>query len=187
MSLRIDRLAITGLLLASLLGCDGAPHRPLMSARTSEQSFGYVEQRLGPNTFTVEYQTPFTRTSLDENRRRDSAERLRVVATDLAQLRAAHLAKAEGYRAFRITDQGFDTNVEIYDNLALPPRFILASPVGGARIEQTPPLDVRSAWMQGNARLAIQLETQASAGSLDADEVIERLGPTYAGVVSGGG
>jgi hypothetical protein len=187
MSLRIDRLAVTVLLLAGLLGCEAAPHRPLMSARTGEQAFGYAEQRLGQNRFSVEYQTPFTRTSLDETRRRDAAERLRVVATDLAQLRAAHLAKAEGYRAFRITDQAFDTNVEVYDNLSLPPRFILAAPVGGTRIEQTPPLDVRSAWMQGNARLTIQLETQPGAGSLDADEVIQRLGPTYAGVISGGG
>jgi hypothetical protein len=181
------RLALTALLLAGLLGCEAAPHRPLMSARMGEQSFGYAEQRLGPTAFAVEYRTPFTRTSLDEHRRGEEAERLRVVATDMAQLRAAHLAKAEGYRAFRITDQGFDTKVESYDDLSLPPRYILASPMGGMRIEQTPPLDVRSAWMQGNAKLTIQLETRPGAGSLDADEVIQRLGPTYAGVVSGGG
>lgn len=107
------------MLAAALIagGCTPAPVYPLYTPLQVAGSFGYWEQRISGTRYRVTYSAPVRTTSAygGERRNRD-AEHQVGLAYDLALWRAADLALANGYPAFKVAQRSNDVQVDVrYD------------------------------------------------------------------------
>jgi len=168
------------LCLVALGSCAQSTDKPLLSPWTEQSDFGYRERDLGPSRVEVTYKTPFERTSLDPKQREPSVQRVRELANDLAQWRAAEIAQRRGYTAFTVTNPRFVPHVDEYSQ-TMPPRYGLAIPGSGVRYIQSPGLDVRGAWVSGESTIDIELKHVTDAGDFDAAATLQHLAEKYAG------
>lgn len=101
---------VAALLLAA---CASAPP-PLYVPFGQYDGYGYSEEQLSETRYRVHYEAP-SRTSFDAGRagRERAAEERIAVAYDMALLRAAELALARGFPAFRIGERQNDVAVEV--------------------------------------------------------------------------
>jgi hypothetical protein len=123
---RSSRFAATGrryaglsVALAFLLltaGCATGPQYPLYSPLAVTGDFGFTEQRLGDTSYQVTYITPRHTAYSPYARTEPRRTALLNLANDMALMRAAELALAQGYETFRVTqrDNNADINRERY-------------------------------------------------------------------------
>lgn len=105
--------SIAGIAVAMLLaGCSTGPSEPLYSPLSSTANFGYSEQQLSNNSYRVTYiaprRTAFTPYAGSEPQRTQMLN----LTNDMALMRAAELAKANGHSTFRVTQRDNDVNID---------------------------------------------------------------------------
>src|SRR5690606_16759014 len=125
---RITAVRILGLALAALIGLAGCaaerPRYPLYSAVQVTGSFRYFEEHLGGDRYRVGYRAPIRRAySLTRAEREREAQRLINLSYDLALLRAAELAQAQGAAGFDIADRENNVEVNVHEGYAYDPLF----------------------------------------------------------------
>jgi hypothetical protein len=119
---------IVPLAAAALGGCAAEappPTVPVIAALSATGDYGYSEEALASDRYTVTYVTP----SLSAHGEPDQDYGLapeRQLASDLALLRAAELALEKGYPAFRVESESRDLELDIVDPPG-PPPFVSAA------------------------------------------------------------
>lgn len=107
-------LRVPLLVFPLLAGCVAAPVYPLYTSVQVAGSFGYEEQRISDARYTVTYTAPVQRTyAYGGERREQDAGRQVALAYDMALWRAAELALANGYPAFRVAERNNDIQVDV--------------------------------------------------------------------------
>ena len=171
--------------LVAMAGCAAPPPpRPVMSPWDQAARFGYSDRSLDAGQFEVTYKTPYAPVADDPTARSLRVEEIRELADDLAQLRAAELARAQSQAAFAVLDRKFDTTSEVHMGATSVPRYGFGHTLGGVRAAERPGPDVRTTWMQGETTLRIVLKRAAGPGDIDAAQTIARLGAKYEGVMA---
>ena len=164
------------ILVTGLAACATGPNPPLMSPLSPGVDYGYTEEAIGDGRYKITYATPGLRTALDRDLREDDTTWARALALDLATWRAAELARAEGFKAFRIDDRRVEIEVVSYDDAPRFPDTYLGQPLGATRY---PPhglmRPLRSAWLQARAILTITLTPEPGDDALDAQKTIARM------------
>ena len=170
------RLILALALVSGLAACAAGPSPPMMSPLSPGVDYGYTDEAIGNDQYTVTYVTPSLRTAFDSEKRKGDAAWARALALDLATWRAAELARADGFDAFRIDDRQVDIEVATYDDAPRFPDYYLGQPLGANRY---PPhgfmRSLRSAWLQARATLTITLVKKPGADTLDALKTIKRM------------
>jgi hypothetical protein len=122
---RLPRLLAAFALLLLVAGCATGPQYPLYSPLAVTGTFGFSEQRLSDTSYRTTYVTPrrtaYSPYAGSEPRR----TALLTLANDMAMMRAAELASANGYETFRVTQRDNDANVD----RTIPTRAIAAAPM----------------------------------------------------------
>lgn len=148
----------------------------MMSPLSPGVDYGYTDEAVGNDQYTVTYVTPSLRTAFDREQRKGDVAWARALALDLATWRAAELARAEGFDAFRIDDRQVDIEVVTHDDEPRFPDYYLGQPLGANRY---PPhglmRSLRSTWLQARATLTITLVKKPGADTLDARKTIKRM------------
>ncbi len=162
--------------VAGLTACAAGPNPPLMSPLTPGVDYGYTEEAIGDGRYKITYATPSLRTALDREQRKGDTAWARALALDLATWRAAELARAEGFKAFRIDDRRVEIEVVSYDDAPRFPNYYFDQSLGANRY---PPhglmRPLRSAWLQARAILTITLTQKSGDDALDVKKTIERM------------
>jgi len=97
------RSGIAAVILA-LSACAGGPPPDLMVAKTDEANYGYVEKQISDRNFEITYYGPEVYTEVTvKSWLNEIAETAQRTSHDLALWRAAQIAVAKGYKAFRVT------------------------------------------------------------------------------------
>lgn len=109
----IARGAAAVALVLIVAGCQTPPPRPLYRPIAEAESYGYSERRIADGNYEVTYVGPRHRVPANRITREANIEALSVQAEEVAELRAAELALASGYAAYRITDRRTDAEVTI--------------------------------------------------------------------------
>jgi hypothetical protein len=185
----MSRSVLSILVLAMLTvvgGCAQESPRPLLSPRSAGDEFGYTEQRLDETRRQIDYKTPFYAVSTtDPQNRAAQGQGVREMALDLALLRAAELARSEGYPALKVLDQTYRFDTKVFDETEIPQRGPGGRRMGGLRLPQGPRTDAQSAWIQGEGIVEVEFKRQPAAGDLETDATIDRLRAKYEGSTSG--
>lgn len=109
----IARGAAAVALVLIIAGCQTPPPRPLYRSIAEAESYGYSERRIADDNYEVTYVGPRRRVPANRITREANMEALSVQAEEIAELRAAELALASGYAAYRITDRRTDVEVTV--------------------------------------------------------------------------
>jgi hypothetical protein len=186
-----DGVCAAAAVLAVLAGCHSVPPLPMMTPIEIGGNFGYADKPTGDNQFDVIYQTPLRPTAFDEHRREDDADRTTKLAKDLALWRAAELALARGFPAFRVVDVRNDVKIDSRDQTTNPPYY--AAPLSpffpplitGPQRPVYPygfsdtPVDYRSMYLQAKVTLSVILHKEPSGDSEDAATVARQMRSKY--------
>jgi hypothetical protein len=109
---RLPRPLAAFALLLLVAGCATGPQYPLYSPLAVTGTFGFSEQRLSDTSYRTTYVTPrrtaYSPYAGSEPRR----TALLTLANDMAMMRAAELASANGYETFRVTQRDNNANVD---------------------------------------------------------------------------
>ncbi len=170
------------LLIPLLAGCTPAPVYPLYTSLQVAGSFGYAEQRISDTRYTVTYTAPVQTTFAYGGERRDEdADRRVALAYDLALWRAAELALAAGYPAFRVAERNNDIQVDVRHDAYYDPfphfghhhRYGHFSP-------HYPSYYPRYAYLAAGVTLAVEFRRAGAGDTFDARATRERLRTRYA-------
>jgi hypothetical protein len=104
---------LAGFALALLIaGCATGPQYPLYSPLAVTGTFGYSEQAISSSSYRVTYISP-RRTSFSPYARSEPQRTYMLNLTnDMAMIRAAELAEAQGHETFRVTQRDNDSDVD---------------------------------------------------------------------------
>jgi len=109
---RLSRSLAAFALLLLVAGCATGPEYPLYSPIAVTGSFGYTEQRISDTIYRVTYIAP-KRTAYSPYAGAEPRRTVLLTLTnDMAMMRAAELASANGYETFRVTQRDNDANVD---------------------------------------------------------------------------
>lgn len=98
-------------LLLMAAGCATGPQHPLYSPLAVAGTFGYTEQRLSDSSYRTTYVAP-RRTVFSSYANAEPARTAQLtLANDMALMRAAELAVANGHETFRVTQRDNDADV----------------------------------------------------------------------------
>ena len=183
-SFRLDTIALT-LVTGLLAACETGPRAPLMSPISAGAGYGYDETVVDEGRFEVRYSGPRQRSWSSRQKRDADVAAARELTYELALLRAAQLAAADGHPAFAVTDRQSDVDIEILHELAYGDPFLATpyhpyGPYGPFNIYSLhmmgyfPPL-FRGAWVQAETRLAIDMLDAATEHGFDTAATLERL------------
>lgn len=101
---------------ALVAGCSGTqgPPRPVMVALDSTGGdYGFSETKLGESEYQIRYLEPRLRVSTDHSSRESAIDTAKQRSYDLALLRAAQLAEAQGYPALQVLRERRDADVDV--------------------------------------------------------------------------
>ncbi|HVM81740.1 MAG TPA: hypothetical protein VMU06_22155 [Stellaceae bacterium] len=184
-------LGSIAMLLAALAlaGCGGGTRYPLLSPVEQARSYGYSEQSLGADRYTVSYLGPSKLSSSAPAARDRDIEAARSQALDLATWRAALIADGAGFAGFRITDQRSSvdqsTQPVYYDTQFYQPYGgnvgaggMVRPPSVGTTAPQTFP-EAPYNRLQGRASIDVQLLRNPGPNDLVAKDVIRQLRLKY--------
>ena len=184
------RTFVVAALAVVLAACETTPRPPLMSplTETGRAGYGYAERPIDSTTLEVTYVAPYRRSSRFPVERDADAAAARAQAYDLMLWRAAQLAEAKGYPAFRVKQSrsNVDTQIEEYpypDPWFGPPFFAPRFyrrpyhyypypyyPYAGAST---------SAYVQARVSADVELVPSAQPGDYVAADVIAQARRTY--------
>jgi len=184
-TLRPVAVLLAGLALAA---CGGGARHPLLSP-VEEGGYGYSEQRLGGDRYTVTYLGPNRLSSSAPAARDRDAEAARTQALDLAIWRAAQLAESAGFPAFHIVDQRssvdqsaqpvyYDTQFHAPYGGSVGAGGIVRPPSVGTTAPQNFP-ETPYSRLQGRASIDIELLRDPGPNGLVAKDVIQQLRLKY--------
>jgi hypothetical protein len=176
--------AVRLILALALASCQSAPPLPALSPLDQAKHFGYVERDVGPDRVEVTYVGARRKLmSYAPTPRDPEAAAARAEVLDFATWRAAEIARARGFPAFRVVDRQAD--VDSY------PEAAAAGPAWGASpywrspgLVYGPPgfyYAVPYVWIQAHAVLTVQLVREPQADDQDAAAAIARLGAAHPG------
>lgn len=98
-------------LLLMVAGCATGPQHPLYSPLAVAGTFGYTEQRLSDTSYRATYVAP-RRTVFSPYANAEPYRTAQLtLANDMALMRAAELAVANGHETFRVTQRDNDADV----------------------------------------------------------------------------
>jgi hypothetical protein len=100
------------MLMLLMAGCATEPQYPLYSPIAVTGGFGYSEQRLPDGGYRVSYVTPRRTAYTPYAGVEPQRSALLTLANDMALMRAAELAQAQGYSTFRVTQRDNDANID---------------------------------------------------------------------------
>ncbi len=175
-------LGVLLLVFPLLAGCAPAPVYPLYTSVQVAGSFGYAEQRISDARYTVTYTAPVQRTdAYGGERREQDTDRQVALAYNLALWRAAELALAHGYPAFRVAERNNDIQVDVrYDAYYDPfPDFGRHHRYGHFP-HGTPSYYPRYASLAAGVTLAVEFRRAGAGDTFDARATRERLRARYA-------
>lgn len=162
-----------------LSGCASGPQYPLYSPLAVTGSFGYTEQRINDTTYRVTYITPARTAYSPYANPEPHRTALLNLANDMALMRAAELALANGYKTFRVTQRDNDVDVrrERYDRFCddpfwprrpyyYPPPYYRCGPDGYTHF-------------QARNTLTVEFGNKPGDEHYVAEDVLARLQQTY--------
>ncbi len=175
-------LRVPLLVFPLLAGCAPVPVFPLYTSVQVAGSFGYAEQRISDTRYRVTYTAPVRTTYAYGGERRDQdTDRQVALAYDLALWRAAELALAHGYPAFRVAERTNDIQVDVrHDEYYDPfPDFGFHHRYG--LIPHGYPIYYPSyAYLAAGVTLAVEFRRAGAGDTFDARATRERLRAQYA-------
>ena len=182
--LSIARLValVSGLGLA---GCQTAPPPPLFAPHDQARGYGYSENKVSDNVYTVKYLTPLHDVAYGQVARQSDIDAAKRTAEDMARWRAAEIALERGFPAFVVSDTR--TDAEITDR-----RYDVGPYYPYPRYWHDPlyPFDPyyyhgwgfrRDTVAQVRATLTVTLSKTVGDGAIDAAQVRDQLAEKYPG------
>jgi hypothetical protein len=175
-------LRVPLLVFPLLAGCAPAPVYPLYTPVQVAGSFGYAEQRISAARYTVTYTAPVHRTDAFGGERRDQdADRQVVLAYDMALWRAAELALAHGYPAFRVAGRNNDVQVDVRHEAYFDPFPRFGHHHRYGRFPHGYPRYYPSyAYLAAGVTLAVEFRRRGAGDTFDARATRARLRAQYA-------
>jgi hypothetical protein len=171
-------LAVLGLVFL-IAGCATGPQYPLYSPLAVTGTFGYTEQRINDATYRVTYMTPARTAYSPYANPEPHRTALLNLANDMALMRAAELALANGHKTFRVTQRDNDVDVrrERYDRFCddpfwprrpyyYPPSYYRCGPDGYTHF-------------QARSTLTVEFGNKPGDEHYVAEDVLARLQQTY--------
>jgi len=175
-------LRVPLLVFPLLAGCAPVPVYPLYTSVQVAGSFGYAEQRIADARYTVTYTAPVQRTYAYGGARRDQdADRRVALAYDLALWRAAELALAHGYPAFRVAERNNDIQVDVRHDAYYDPFPDFGHHHRYGHFPRGYPSYYPSyAYLAAGVTLAVEFRRAGAGDTFDARATRERLRAHYA-------
>ena len=173
-----------GVLLAAAIAvaaCAPAAPVALYSSLEVGGTFGYSEQQLSDTSYRVTYSAPVRTTYAYGGAQRKRETELRLtLAYDLALWRAAELALANGYKAFEVSKQDADVQVDIRDDYDFGPVFYNRNlyRLGYFPYRYSAYFD-RYARLAAQVSIAVEFRDALSEDAFDAESTLKKLRAKY--------
>lgn len=168
-----------------LAGCAPSQPLPLYVSLQATGDYGYFEEQLSDRRFRVGYDVPIeTRYRGSEAERRREVDRKIAVAYDMALLRAAQLARMQGFEVFSISGRENNVRIEERDEYYGSP-FLFHHPYWHHSYFAVP-YHAFPRYMDRVTEIAVSVDFVAELGAdaaaddtFDARDVIARLSRKY--------
>lgn len=110
----IKKFLVMAVIVIAVAGCSKSiPSRPAMQPLAVAGSFGFSDRAVDSDTIEITYYGSEVGLSSFNTRNAAQIQSERNKVSDLAMLRAAHIAKERGLPAFRVISEKTESNVEV--------------------------------------------------------------------------